>query len=187
VVKKKVATEETVEVRMYDEEIGDFYMRSVPKVPVSNCVLCGCAGCLSDKCCEHLEYWGSEHGQPARYQVRTLAERIERLEGLITKLERNRTDAVAAINAVVSQYDKASYQPQEVSVLRTLKAALSEDILTIGRTFCHKNEHLCSACSCQKCSARIFQAMKNKHNWDSFTPVPECCGHKDYTPGELPF
>jgi len=186
-VKKKAQEVETVEVSMYDDEVGDYYMRKVPKIPVSNCVLCGCAGCLSSKCCEHLEYWGSEHGQPARYQVRTLAERIDRLEDLIAKLERNRADAVAAITAVVAQYDKASYQPQEASVLRTLKAALSEDVSVLGRIFCHKGEHLCAACSCQKCSARTFQAMKNKHNWDSSAPIPECCGHKDYTPNELPF
>lgn len=185
--KKKDKTPELIEISLYDDEVGDYYQKQVPKEPVSNCVLCGCAGCLSNKCCEHLEYWSAEHGQPARYQVRALAERIERLEGLITKLERNRKDTASAIESFLLYREKENYQPQELSFLRVLKSTLSEDISAFGRTFCHKDEHLCSACSCQKCSARIYQALKNKHNWDSFTPLPECCGHKDYTPDELPF
>lgn len=185
--KKNREKQVTIEVSLYDDEVGDYYQKEVPKVAVSNCALCGCAGCLSDKCCEHLQYWSPEHGQPARYQVRSLSDHIHQLEILISKLEQNRKDSAAAIESVVSKVKKTEYQSPEMSLLRVLQSSLEKDIQRFGRTFCPVDEYLCRACNCQKCNARMMQSLKNTQDRSQFQPAPECCGHKDYTPDELPF
>jgi hypothetical protein len=185
--KKKVKAQETIEVQMYDDYSQEYYAQTVPKAPVSNCVLCGCFGCLSDKCCEHLEYWDGEAGRPARFQVGQLMDRIVRLEELIAKLEQNRKDVAATIRVVTESYSKRPYTPQEISMLKVLASALNDDIEDRLRVLTRKEDHLCDACSCPKCNERMLVAMRNKHNWDGQKPVPECCGHKEYLPSGLPF
>lgn len=179
---------EMIEVSLYDDEVGDYYSRMVPKKPVSDCVLCGCAGCLSDTCCEHLEYWRNEHGQPARYQVSTLMSRINNLEKLVKQLEQNRADVANAIQAFIGYKDPSRYKTPEEAILLVLRAALEENISESIRMFCRPNEHLCDACGCKKCAERLLQAVKNKYPASNgYTPLPECCGHKSYLPADLPF
>lgn len=185
--KKNQTKQETIEVSFYDNEVGDYYIKEMPKKAVSDCVLCGCSGCLSDNCCEHLEYWDNKHGQPARYQVRTLVERINKLEKLIKQLEQNRADVANAINSFIGYKDPSRYKTPEEAILVVLRAALEENISEPIRTFCRQNEHLCDACGCQKCAERLLQGVKNKYPMNGYTPLPECCGHKEYVTADLPF
>jgi hypothetical protein len=184
--KKKVETKDTVTVRKYDDVVQDYYTVEVKKEPVSACVLCGCAGCLSAQCCEHLEFWSAEHGRPARYQISQLMDRIVRLEELIAELDKTRKDAAQAMQIAVKAYSNSPYTPPEVSLLKVLVGFLSDDI-TGRRTLVRKDEDLCDSCGCSKCNARMLGAMRNDRSWEGFKPLPECCGHKDYQPSGLPF
>lgn len=181
-----VPLEELIEVRRYDDIVGDYFNVKVKKEPVSACVLCGCAGCLSDKCCEHLEYWSNECGRPARYQINELMDRIARLEELIEVLDKSRRDAAATMRIVVQAYDNRPYKPEEVSLLNVVSGFLADDI-TGRRTLFRKGEELCNACGCLKCNERMLTAMRNDRSWEGHKPLPDCCGHKDYQASGLPF
>lgn len=184
--KKKSKAKETVTVRKYDDTVQDYYTVEVKKEAVSACVLCGCAGCLSAQCCEHLEYWSAEHGRPARYQINELMDRIVRLERLVTVLDKTRKDAAQTMQLVIESYAQRAYIPQEVSLLRVLAGFLSDDI-TSRRTLNRAGEDLCDACGCAKCNARMLEATRNERSWGVFTPLPECCKHNEYQPSGLPF
>lgn len=185
-VAKKTEKKDTVTVRKYDDVVEDFYTVEVPKEPVSACVLCGCAGCLSDKCCEHLVYWSSDSGRPARYQINELMDRIVRLEELISVLDKSRKDAAATLRIVTEPFEKRAYTPEEVAVLKVVSGFLSDDIAG-RRALIRKGEELCNACACLKCNERMLTAMRNDRSWEGYKPLPECCGHKDYQPSGLPF
>lgn len=180
-----VPLEELIEVQRYDDVVGDYFNVKVKKEPVSACVLCGCAGCLSDKCCEHLEYWSNASGRPARYQINELMDRIVRLEELIEVLDKSRRDAATAMRIVVQAYDKRPYKPEELSMLNVVSGFLADDIAGRRMLF-RKGDELCTACSCTKCTERIWAAHKNEKEWEH-KPLPDCCGHKDYQPSGLPF
>lgn len=181
-----VPLEELIEVRRYDDIVGDYFNVKVKKEPVSACVLCGCAGCLSDKCCEHLEYWSNESGRPARYQINELMGRIAKLEELIEVLDKSRRDAATALSIAAQAYDKRPFRPEEVSLLNVVSGFLADDIAG-RRTLFRKGDELCSACLCLKCNERLRVAMRNERSRGEYNSLPDCCGHSEYKPVDLPF
>lgn len=182
---KKQTEREMIEVLRYDEEMGDSYTVQVPKVPLTACQLCACAGCLSDKCCEHLEYWKNEHGKPARYQVDDLVEDIKRRDKVIKALE-ERLEAISQSCSVYLKREHVGVIPEDKAFVEMIRAAAKDDPARMDRIFVD-NDYLCSACQCLKCCERMQVVLRNRHKFGEFAKVPECCGHKVSTYTDLPF
>jgi hypothetical protein len=190
--KKKTVVDQTdgefITVMKYDEMVDDTYPVQVKKEPLSACELCACAGCLSDKCCEHLAYWTSESGKPARYQIDDLVHHIKILEKIIAKLDQQRRVSIRAIDSSLEgdDYSKAhNYISKEAALLLTLSSSLKSDPAETDRIFARKT-YLCSACSCQKCLEALVKTDREKLGLE-FIPNKQCCGHKSANLSDLPF
>jgi hypothetical protein len=183
--KKKEVTE-TITIRKYDEEMGDSYDVEVKKEPVSNCELCSCAGCLDKRCCEHLAYWDTEHGQPARYQLDRLIQEIRNRDTVIAKLDKHIEYVSAACELAIDSLEKSHIGPHPAKAfISVVKSALDYDVARMSRLFA-KEPYLCEACRCDKCMASLNVVYSNDSKRYGYEKVPECCGHK-HVSADLPF
>lgn len=175
--KKKEVTA-TITVRKYDEEMGDSYDVEVKKEPVSNCELCSCAGCLDSRCCEHLAYWDSEHGQPARYQLDRLVHEIKNRDAVIAKLNKHIEYLGAACELALDGLEKSHIGPHPAKAfVHVMKTALEHDVAHTWRMFT-KDQYLCEACRCDKCMESLKVVYSNEAKRYGYEKLPECCGHK---------
>jgi hypothetical protein len=182
---KKKSEAEYIEVVRYDEEVGDQYLAKVPKISLDACQLCACAGCLSDKCCEHLEYWNSTNGKPARYQIDDLRNEIEQRNKIIKALEQ-RLQAIGQSCAVFLRRDHVGVLPEDKAFIEVLGAAAEKEVAHWERMVAN-DDYFCKACKCNLCCDRMMVRLKNNRSIGDFVKVPECCGHKVSSWADLPF